>query len=291
MPRLFRVDAQRAVADVAILAEHVGVGVVHEVVRVLPRLGRRGEIPFPGGGVDLRIAHPVPLAVQHVVADLHVLEDLRGGERRGAREPGRRQDRDEQQCPSAGFQAPLHRDHLPDVPRVVLAAGGQHLVADLVQFTAELVDVAHGQLFGGRHALLPQVDLDRAGHYRHAGSPFRTNLRLRNRRYRLRRCHGGELFLVPQGLSRDGRFRTDWRHQGRLAGVTSAGTSMAGSVDNGCQLPWKYSWDTASGFSGNLRPRCTTGTLLLQSRSEIISALPPPAEPAGLPDTPKAAPA
>ena len=31
------------------------------------------EVPLPLRGVDIRVAHPVPLAVQDVVADLHVL--------------------------------------------------------------------------------------------------------------------------------------------------------------------------------------------------------------------------
>ncbi len=37
--------------------------------------GRAHGVPLPRGGVDLRVAHPVPLAVQDVVAQLHVLEE------------------------------------------------------------------------------------------------------------------------------------------------------------------------------------------------------------------------
>ena len=78
MPGLVRVDPHDLVAEVLVLAADVGVGVVDVVVRVLPRLRGRGGVPVPGGGVDLGIVHPVPLAVHDVVADLHVLEDLGG---------------------------------------------------------------------------------------------------------------------------------------------------------------------------------------------------------------------
>ena len=71
--------------------------------------------------------------------------------------------------------------------------------------------------------------------------------------------------------------------------MTSEGTSMAGSVDSGRQLPAKCLSDIASGFSGNLRPCCTVDAAVVQSRSEIISVLPPPAEPAGSRGAPKAA--
>ena len=39
-------------------------------------------------GVDLRVPHPVPLAVEHVVADLHVVEDLGQREARRTEPPG-----------------------------------------------------------------------------------------------------------------------------------------------------------------------------------------------------------
>ncbi len=89
MPRLLRDDPHGAEADVAVLAENVGIGVVHVVVRVLPLLGGAGRVPLPGGGVDLGIAHPVPLPVQYVMTDFHVIQDFGGGQHRGARRPGR----------------------------------------------------------------------------------------------------------------------------------------------------------------------------------------------------------
>ena len=86
-PPLLAGHPQDAVADVVVVAEHVGELVVHVVVRVLPLLGRLGGVPLPVGGVDLRVVHPVPLAVHDVVADLHVLEDLVEPEERARRAP------------------------------------------------------------------------------------------------------------------------------------------------------------------------------------------------------------
>ena len=84
-PLLISGDAQHPVADVIVHIQNVGVLVVHVVVGVPPVLGHPGHIPLPGRRVDLRIVHPVPLAVDDVVADLHVLDDL--GDRQGQR-PG-----------------------------------------------------------------------------------------------------------------------------------------------------------------------------------------------------------
>ena len=69
-------DPQDAVSHVVVHADDVGVLVVHVVVGVHPLGGRAGHVPFPGGGVDLGVVHPVPLSVDDVVPDLHVLEDL-----------------------------------------------------------------------------------------------------------------------------------------------------------------------------------------------------------------------
>ena len=77
LPLLLGIDAHDLVADVLVLADDVRVGVVQVVVGVLPRRRGRGRVPVPGRGVDVRVVHPVPLAVEDVVADLHVLEDLR----------------------------------------------------------------------------------------------------------------------------------------------------------------------------------------------------------------------
>ena len=88
-PRFIAGHAQNSVADVVVHAEDVGVGVVGEVVGGPPVLGGCGHVPFPGGGMDLGIIHPVPLAVNDVVTDLHVLDDLGQREGSGAGQPGR----------------------------------------------------------------------------------------------------------------------------------------------------------------------------------------------------------
>ena len=91
-PLLVLAHPQDAVADVAVHADDVGVGVVHVVVRVPPLVARAGGVPLEAAAGDRRVAHPVVLAVHDVVADLHVVQDLRQRQHRGAREPGRRQD-------------------------------------------------------------------------------------------------------------------------------------------------------------------------------------------------------
>ena len=87
MPLLVRVDAHDLVAEIAVLAADVGERVVLVVVRVLPGVGRRGRVPVPALGVDVRVVHPVPLPVHDVVADLHVLEDLGQRQHRRAAQP------------------------------------------------------------------------------------------------------------------------------------------------------------------------------------------------------------
>ena len=76
VPFLKRRDAQHAVADIEILTHDIGPGVMHDVVRLHPGIGRAGVVPLPGAGVDTRVFHPVPLRVKHIVAELHVLEDF-----------------------------------------------------------------------------------------------------------------------------------------------------------------------------------------------------------------------
>ncbi len=146
VPLLGRVDAHDLVAEVLVLAAHVRVGVVDEVVGVLPRLGRRGGVPVPGRGVDLGVVHPVPLAVHDVVADLHVLEDLGRRHRRRPGHPGGLEARgDEQRAPHQG-EAAVHRDHRVDVLRVTLAEVVEDLVVDRVELLAERLDLLVGEL-------------------------------------------------------------------------------------------------------------------------------------------------
>ena len=140
-PLLVLVDTHDAVAEVVVLADDVGEVVVELVVGDLPLLGRRRVVPLPGRGVDLRVAHPVPLAVQDVVADLHVVEDLGHRQAGGADEPGRREDREQQHGPAAQLEAALGLDDLADVLRVALAAAVDHALPDRVELDAEHLDV------------------------------------------------------------------------------------------------------------------------------------------------------
>jgi hypothetical protein len=141
VPLLVRVDAHDLVAEIAVLAADVRVGVVDVVVRVLPRLGGRSRVPVPGRGGDLGVVHPVPLAVHDVVADLHVLEDLGHGEQGGAGEPGRPVARAEQQHAPEHHEPAVHLDHAHDVAPVAVAELGEDLVVDGVELAAELLDL------------------------------------------------------------------------------------------------------------------------------------------------------
>ena len=151
VPLLLARHPQHAVPDVVVVAEHVGELVVHIVVRVLPLLGRLGGVPLPVGGVDLRVVHPVPLAVHDVVADLHVLEDLGHAEQARAGDPGGRArllrlQAGEQRDPAGGREAALHRDHPVDVRRVRVAARLLDLGADGVELASELLDLLLGEV-------------------------------------------------------------------------------------------------------------------------------------------------
>ena len=64
---------------------------------------------------------PVVLSVHDVVADLHVVEDLRQRKRGGAADPGGRQEAEEEQATAGDLQAALGADDLVDVVGVALA--------------------------------------------------------------------------------------------------------------------------------------------------------------------------
>ena len=142
VPLLVRVDPHDLVAEVLVLAADVRVRVVHVVVGVLPRLGRRRRVPVPRRGVDVRVVHPVPLAVHDVVADLHVLEDLGQRQRRRSRRP-------RPACTSrrrGGSATPRARRRCisiidDDVRAVAVAEVGEDLVVDRVELLAELLDL------------------------------------------------------------------------------------------------------------------------------------------------------
>ena len=144
-PPLVFAHPQDAVADVAVHADDVGVGVVHVVVRVTPLVGRAGSVPFELLARQRRVAGPVVLAVHDVVADLHVVEDLRQPQHRGTREPEGREDAAEQQCASGDLQTALRLDDPANVGGVALAEIGDHALLERIEFTAELLGLLGGQ--------------------------------------------------------------------------------------------------------------------------------------------------
>ncbi len=145
-PLLVGGDPQDAVADIVVLAHHVGECVVDVIVRVLPLLGRLDRVPLPAARVDLGVVHPVPLAVHDVVADLDIFQDLCHGEQRGARHPRRRQ-RAREEGHAAGDQQPaLQGDDAPDVLGVASAEVFLDLLADRIEAPAELLDLVLAQV-------------------------------------------------------------------------------------------------------------------------------------------------
>ena len=145
LPLLLGVDAHDLVADVLVLADDVRVRVVQVVVGVLPARGRRRGVPVPGRGVDVRVVHPVPLPVQDVVADLHVLEDLRHAQPGGPEQPRRRVARRHQHDPRQRGEAAMELDDAADVLGVVLAEARADLVVDRLERVADLLDLLRRQ--------------------------------------------------------------------------------------------------------------------------------------------------
>jgi len=94
--------------------------------------------------VNLGIAHPVPLAMQDVGTDLHILEDLRHGEPRGAHQPGGRKEGEEQNS----AELALHVDELADVCGVLGAGGARDLLAQGVELARQRLDVRGGEVCG-----------------------------------------------------------------------------------------------------------------------------------------------
>ncbi len=141
VPLLVLGHAQDAVADVAVLAEDVRVGVVHVVVRMAPLVCRAGGVPLEVLAGEVGLAGPVVLAVHHVVADLHVVEDLRDREAGDAAEPEGRQEAGHEHRAARDLEPALGPDHVADVGDVALAAVGEHALADRVELAAELVEL------------------------------------------------------------------------------------------------------------------------------------------------------
>jgi hypothetical protein len=136
-PALVLAHPKDAIADIAVHPDDIRVSVVHVVVRVPPVIAGAGGVPLESAAGDRRIAHPVVLAVHHVVADLHVVEDLRQRQHRGPGDPRGRQNAGEQQCAPTDFECPLRLDDAPDVARVALAEVGDHTLFQRVELAAK----------------------------------------------------------------------------------------------------------------------------------------------------------
>src|SRR4029077_385868 len=99
-----------------------------------------------GGRVDLGVAHPVPLAVQDVVPDLHVLQDLGDAQAGGADDPRGREDAGEEDDAAGELQRAAGLDPPADVARVGLAAGVDDGLADRVELDGDRLEVVVGQV-------------------------------------------------------------------------------------------------------------------------------------------------
>jgi hypothetical protein len=157
VPALLLGDAQDSVANVAVHVQDVGVGVVHVVVGVAPLVRRAGGVPLEVLGVQRRIVGPVVLAVHHVVADLHVVQDLGDRQRGGTAQPQRGQPAEFEHRASGDLETALGLDDLADVVEVGLAELGHHAVADRVEFLTEALGVFRGQVtVGDGHEMRPR---------------------------------------------------------------------------------------------------------------------------------------
>src|SRR5690625_2289267 len=96
--------------------------------------------------MDLGIVHPVPLAVSHVVADLHVLDALRHRESGRAHRPTQHGLAAVNHQPRRDIQHPLKHDRVMDVSSVVGAEGGFDGPANRVQLDAKRFDVGFAEM-------------------------------------------------------------------------------------------------------------------------------------------------
>ena len=141
LPSLIAGDAQESVSDVVVHSEDVGVLVMQVVVGLLPVRRRAGDVPLPRGGVDLRVVHPVPLTVHHVVPEFHVLDDLRERQQANSGEPRRTTTAGEKHCAAADFERTLQTNDVAHVSRILLAARLLDVATNRVEFAAERFDV------------------------------------------------------------------------------------------------------------------------------------------------------
>ena len=155
LPVLIIGHAQNAITNVMVLVEHVGERVVLEIVSLLPGRVGAGVIPVKDLGVNGRIAHPVILAVHHVMADLHVVEDLGGRQTGYTGQPCRRQETCHQQTAAGHFQTTLTLDQGTDVVGIFFAQVRHFPITDGIQFLANGLELFGGQVAENTHVLSP----------------------------------------------------------------------------------------------------------------------------------------
>src|ERR1700691_2359447 len=113
--------------------------------------------------MDLRVVHPIPLAVHDVVPEFQVLDDLRDAEQGGPGDPGDLVPARQQGYSATDHESALQLDCSADVAGVSFAPGLLDIGSDRVQFAAQFFDVGRGEVYvlpdvGDRHAALLNVD-------------------------------------------------------------------------------------------------------------------------------------
>jgi hypothetical protein len=84
--------------------------------------------------------------VEHVVPDLHVVEDLGHGQADGPEQPRAGEAARDEQGPAAELDLAVDVDDPPDVRRVTLAEAAEHALAEGVELDPEPLDVVGGQV-------------------------------------------------------------------------------------------------------------------------------------------------
>ena len=121
---------------------------VHHVVRMAPLLAVAGNIPFKLLRIQRWIARPVVLAVHHVVADFHVVQNLGTGQRQHTGHPAQRPHAKVQQRAASYLAGAANADHVAHVVHVGLAQIVHHAVADGVDFDFKLGDLIAAKVRG-----------------------------------------------------------------------------------------------------------------------------------------------
>ena len=155
LPLLVFRHAQNAVTNVMILVEHVGEGVVLEIVGLFPGRVGAGVVPVKNLGVNGRITHPVVLAVHHVMADFHVVQDLGGRQTSHTGQPCRRQETRHQQAAPGNLQATLTLDQGANIGGIFFAQVRHFTITNGVQFLANGLELFGAQVTENTHVLSP----------------------------------------------------------------------------------------------------------------------------------------